>query len=169
MRRAHYHGSISKDTATYGRRPLVDGMAGHGEAWDRMLELMLDLQATFGRTLVSGGSSWAPDLPVQSREAASRAWSWLHGQYAKEVHAAARELVRTGRMADARSEVLYFLSFRLDAAIRHLGMAVTIQGDRPVSMIPFPQVEMSDYAEWLLTEWADDHAIGVAYPELAVV
>ena len=169
MRRVHDHSRILKDTTAHGRRPLAGEMANHGAAWDRMLELMLDLEAAFGRTLESTGSSWKPDLPIQSREEASRAWSWLHGQHAKDVHVAARELVRTGGMGDACSEVLYFLSFRFDAAIRHLGMAVTIRGDRPVSMIPFPQVEMSDYAEWLLTEWADDHAIGVAYPEHAVV
>lgn len=134
-----------------------------------MLELMLDLEAAFGRAVASTGSSWKPDLPIQSREESSRVWAWLHGRYVKDVHVAARELVRTGGLGDTCSEVLYFLSFRLDAAVRHLGMAITIREDRPVSPIPFPQVAMSDYAEWLLTDWADDHAIGVAYPEQSVV
>ena len=141
----------------------------NGAAWDRMLEQMFELDESLGREFGSLESRWRPDLPVQPREQASRAWSMLHGQYSEDIHAAACELVRTGRLANPRSEILYFLAFRLDAAIRHLAMAITIREDRPMSLVPFPSVEMSDYAEWLLTEWGDDHALSVAYPEEAMV
>ena len=137
----------------------------NGSAWDRMLEQMFEFDESLGRAFGSPESRWQPDLPFQPRKQASRAWSMLHDQYSEDIHMAARELVRTGRLAMPSSEVLCFLSFRFDAAIRHLAMAITIREDRPMSLVPFPSVGMSDYADWLLTEWGDGHAISVAYPE----
>ncbi|MBW8780617.1 MAG: hypothetical protein JF599_01840 [Verrucomicrobia bacterium] len=130
----------------------------NGADWDRMLEQLVDLEVPLGAALGSGESWWRPDISMQSREEASRAWCRLHEQYQEAIHAAVRELVRTGGLLAPRPEILYFLSFRLDAAIRYLSMAVTIKDDKAVSIIPFPAIEMSAYTEWLLTDWADQHA-----------
>ena len=146
------------------KREINDEIA-NGAAWDRMTEHMLELEIPLGRAIGSRSSWWKPDLPIESREQASRAWSMIHNQYRQAIHVAARELVRTGDMTAAIPAVLYFLSIRLDAAIWYLSMAITFVDDQPVSLTPFPLIGMSEYAEWLLTEWADVHASVIAYPE----
>jgi len=137
----------------------------HGEAWDRMLEQMLALEIPLGRAIGSCSVWWKPDLPIGPREEAWRAWSMIHDQYKQAIHEAARELVRTGDLMMPDPAVLYFLSIRLDAVIRYLSMAITFVNEQPTSLTPFPPIGLSEYAEWLLTEWGDDHAIDIAYPE----
>ena len=136
----------------------------NGAAWDAMMGVLFDLHDSLEGALNSRVSCWQPEPSAEQRSLSCETWKIAESRYRAGVHAAARELVRPGGLVDPAPEVLYFLSIRLQAAMQQVEQTRIIRSDRPVSLIPFPPVETADYAEWLLTEWADEHAIGVVFP-----
>ncbi len=138
----------------------------NGAEWQRMLERLLGLCDSLGEAAETISFVWQPrSLVTWSQEQSWQAWRQEEVQYIEDIHAAARELVQTDKLVDPTPEVLYFLGVRFLAAIRHLESVYALSIDRPVSLLPFPPVSADAYAEWLLTEWGDDHAGTIAFPE----
>lgn len=138
----------------------------NGAQWQRMCERLLDLCDSLGEAAQALPFVWQPGLPATwSQEQAWKAWHQQELQNIEAIHAAARELVQDGRLVDPAPEVVYFLGVRLQAAIQHLESVSAISMDRPVSLVPFPPVSADSYAAWLLTEWGDDHAGMLVFPE----
>lgn len=131
----------------------------NGAEWQRMCERLLDLCDSLREAAQASPCAWQPRLlTTWSQDQAWDAWRQQELQNIEDIHAAARELVQNGRLVDPTPEVLYFLGVRFQAAIRHLESIYATPMDRPVSLVPFPPVSADAYAEWLLTEWGDDHA-----------
>ena len=104
-------------------------------------------------------------MPEEDGMGPEDVWSASQARHRERIHAAARELIQTGRLTEPASEILYFIVIRLHAALRQTEQNLVIQDDRPLSLVPFPPVAEQDYMEWLLIEWADDHAIEVVFPQ----
>lgn len=142
----------------------------NGSEWQRMGERMFDLCDSLGEAAQALPLAWQPRLlTTWSQEQAWKAWREQEAQNIEVIHAAARELVQNGRLIGPSPAVVYFLGVRLQAAIRHLESVYAVSKERPVSLVPFPPVSADAYAEWLLTEWGDDHAGMVAFPEAICV
>jgi hypothetical protein len=75
-------------------------------------------------------------------------------------------LITTARVPDPTPEIVYFLGLRLQAALNHVEAMCVIKDERPVSLWAFPALPLDEVLEWLLTDWADDHAIMIAFPEM---
>lgn len=138
----------------------------NGAEWARMFERLLDLHDSLGEAAQAPPSAWQPRLlTTWSQERAWTEWRQIEAQNTGEIHAAAQELARTDRLANPSPETLYFLKLRLQAAMRHVESVFAMSMDRPVSLAPFPPVGTDAYAEWLLTEWGDDHACAIIFPD----
>jgi hypothetical protein len=140
----------------------------NGADWERIFERLLGLCDALGEAAQGIPLAWRPHLPTTcSQEQAWQAWRQQEAEHIEDIDAAVRELVRTGRLVDPSPEAVYFLGVRFQAAIRHLESvyANAISIGRPVSFVPFPPISVDAYAEWLLTEWGDDHAGTTVFPE----
>ncbi len=138
----------------------------NGVEWQRIGERMCDLCDSLGEAAQAIPFAWQPRLlTTWSQDQAWKAWREQEVQNIEDIHAAARELVQDGRLVDPTPAVVYFVGVRLQAAIRHLESVYAMSMERPVSLVPFPPVPADTYAEWLLTEWGDDHAGMIAFPD----
>jgi hypothetical protein len=110
--------------------------------------------------------TWKPVFPPQCVEWEDKwdAWREVEDQHMEKIHVASKNLVRTGQLSRPEPEVLYFLGLRLRASLDHLHTMYALNAGKPVSLVPFPPIEPSEYAEWLMTEWSDDRAILGDFP-----
>ena len=140
----------------------------NGQKWENLTLKLIDLASPLGEVLVSQSTAWQPLLPTEEpTQAAWDAWHEIEGGHRESVHEAARALIRTERVPAPTPEIVYFLGLRLRAALAHVETLFAMQGERPVSLLAFPALPPDEVVEWLLTEWADYHAVTIVFPELA--
>lgn len=140
----------------------------NGLKWENLALKLVDLSCPLGEVTPPLSTSWRPELPSEEPTKANwDAWHKIEAGYRESVHKAARSLIRTARVSDPRPEIVYFLGLRLNAALNHIEALFVTQDDRPTSLLAFPALSPDEVAEWFLTEWADDHAITLVFPEMA--
>ena len=130
----------------------------NGLQWENLTLRLIDLFDT-----LSGMTGSLPG--AGSTGMTSDAWQQIEAGYRDRVHEATRELIRTACAPDS-PEIVYFLGLRLHAALSHVEAMCVVKDERPVSLWAFPALPPDEVLEWLLTEWADDHAIMVAFPTM---
>ena len=140
----------------------------NGLQWENLALQLFDLSFPLGEVTPPLSASRRAMLPPEEPTKANRdIWQKIEAGHRESVHKAARTLIRTGRVSDIRPEIVYFLGLRLHAAINHIEELFVMKDDRPVSLLAFPALSSDQVAEWFLTEWADDHAITLVFPEMA--
>ncbi|HSI07948.1 MAG: hypothetical protein ACAH89_00920 [Rariglobus sp.] len=137
----------------------------NGLQWENLTLKVIDLVCTLSEVTGALPGAWRPVLPSAPRET-SDAWQQIEGGYRGRIHEAARALIKTARVPDPTPEIVYFLGLRLQAALNHVEAMCVIKDERPVSLWAFPAIPLDEVIEWLLTDWADDHAIMIAFPEM---
>ncbi len=139
----------------------------NGLQWENLTIKLIDLFATLSEVTDSVPCTWRPTLPSRGPAfVAADAWRRIEAGYRESVHEAARALIETARVPDPTPEIVYFLGLRVRAALNQVEAMVAIKDERPVSLWAFPALPPDEVIEWLLTEWADDHAITTAFPSL---
>lgn len=134
----------------------------NGAQWHGLLEALLQLAADLACAI----PEWTPDLShAETFEDAWDAWRSHESRLLEQIHAAAKAWVQTRRLPNSTSEVLYYLSLRHRAALNFVETSFLSTERGPMSLIAFPPVSIPTFAEWLLTEWGDEHAIYLALPE----
>ncbi|MBW8780511.1 MAG: hypothetical protein JF599_01285 [Verrucomicrobia bacterium] len=155
----------TKPCATIG---ATNERAFNGAKWHELLSDLLELHSSLRLADEQSASGWAPDL--SHAEAWDDAWDvWRHheSRFLGQIHATAKEWVRTHRLPDLPAEIVYYLGLRYRAAINLVESSFLSTAEQgPSSLISFPPVPTTDVAEWLLTEWGDAHAIYLAFPEV---
>ncbi len=142
----------------------------NGLQWERLAIKLMDFFSVLGEVADSLPSGvWKPTLPSTGAAlVAADAWRRIEAGYRKSVHEATRALIETARVPDPTPEIMYFLGLRVRAALNHVEAMVAIKDDKPMSLWSFPALPPDEVIEWLLTEWADDHAIMTAFPPMDV-
>ncbi|HSH96057.1 MAG TPA: hypothetical protein VK968_18060 [Roseimicrobium sp.] len=139
----------------------------NGLQWENLTLKVIDLVCTLSEVTGVLPGAWRPVPPSAgpTRET-SDAWQQIEGGYRDRIHEAARALIKTARVPDPTPEIIYFLGLRLQAALNHVEAMCVVKDERPVSLWAFPALTPDEVIEWLLTDWADDHAIMIAFPEM---
>jgi hypothetical protein len=139
----------------------------NGLQWENLTLKVIDLVCTLSEVTGALPDTWWPELPsAGATRESSDAWQQIEGEYRGRVHEATRALIKTARVPDPTPEIVYFLGLRLQAALSHVEAMCVIKDERPVSLWAFPALPPDEVIEWLLTDWADDHAITIAFPEM---
>jgi len=139
----------------------------NGLQWENLTLKVIDLVCTLSEVTRALPGAWRPLLPsAELTVATSEAWQEIEAGYRGRVHEATRALIKTARVPDPTPEIVYFLGLRLQAVLSHVEAMCVIKNERPVSLWAFPALPPDEVLEWLLTEWADDHAIMVAFPQM---
>ncbi|MBW8782252.1 MAG: hypothetical protein JF599_10255 [Verrucomicrobia bacterium] len=141
-------------------------MYHNGLQWENLAIQLIDLCSTLGEGTASFPGTWQPTLPSGPTQVAAEAWREIEAGYRESIHAAARAAIGTAQVPDPTLEILYFLNLRLCAALHHVEAMFVIKDEKPVSLWAFPALPPEKIMEWLLTEWADDHALMTAFPSL---
>ena len=137
----------------------------NGLQWEDLILKMTDLFATLSEVTDSVPCTWRPTLPSTGAAlVAADAWRAIEADHRESVHEATRALIGTARVPDPTPEIMYFLGLRLRAALNHVEAMFAIKEEKPVSLWAFPALPPDEVIEWLLTDWADDHAIMTAFP-----
>lgn len=145
----------------------VDEKAVNGAKWHALLEVLLQLRKSFNQACAQNPGPWVPDIsPYELLEDACDAWRDHESGFLDQIHSTAREWVRTRRLPNLPSEVLYYLGLRHQAALNFVETSFLSTERGQSSLIPFPSVSLQGFAEWLLIEWADTHVIYLAFPEM---
>jgi hypothetical protein len=143
----------------------MSDMYSNGLQWENLALKLIELFSVLSETADSVPSTWHPTLPSTGPElVAADEWLRIEADYRQSVHEAARALIGTARVPDPTPEVMYFLGVRLRAALGHVEALCVLKDERPVSLWAFPDLPPDEVLEWLLTDWADDHAIMIALP-----
>lgn len=124
-----------------------------GERWKelygRMHVLLQQVQPPF---------SWEPALPKDADYTDTLvAWRAVENTHLAAIHAAAHELAATGRLRSRTAEVHYFLCYRILEVMEELRGTFACSDEQPVSIVPFPSLDLEEVAEWYLTTWSDYH------------
>ena len=139
----------------------------NGRQWENLTLKVIDLVCTLSEVTGALPGAWRPMLPSAGPTwNTSDAWHQIEGEYRGRVHEATRALIKTARVSDPTPEIVYFLGLRLQAALNHIEAMCVIKDERPVSLWAFPALPPDEILEWLLIEWADDHAVMIAFPEM---
>lgn len=142
-------------------------MHHNGLQWENLTLKLIDLFSTLGGVTSSLPGVWRPMLPgAGTTLEASNAWQKIEAEYCERVHAATRALIKTEPLPGLTPEIVYFLNLRIRAALNHVEAMCVIKDEKPMSLFPFPALPPDEVIKWLLTDWADDHAIMVAFPSL---
>jgi hypothetical protein len=142
----------------------------NGKKWNALAIQLTSLWQPLAEFTQESCHTWTPTIPsTEEWEDQYTAWREVEQQYIPEIHAAGIELIRTGELPHATTEILYFLHLRLRASIDHVHTLYVVIEGKPVSLTPFPPVEPNTYAEWLMTEWSDEHAIVGEFPFLTTL
>ncbi len=137
----------------------------NGLQWENLTIKLIDLFGTLSEVTDAVPCTWRPTLPSTGADlVAADAWRRIEAGYRESVHEATRALIGTARVPDPTPEVMYFLGLRLRAALNHVEAMFAIKEEKPVSLWAFPALPPDEVIEWLLTDWADDHAIMTAFP-----
>ena len=139
----------------------------NGRQWENLTLKVIDLVCTLSEVTGALPGAWRP-VPTSAgttRET-SDAWQQIEGEYRGRVHEATRAFIKTACVPDPTPEIVYFLGLRLQAVLNHVEAMCVIKDERPVSLWAFPVLPPDEVIEWLLTDWADDHAIMIAFPEI---
>jgi len=140
----------------------------NGLKWESLALALVDLSCPLGEVAPPLSVSWRPELPSEAPTKANwDAWQTIEAGYRESVHEAARALIRTASLPAPTPEIVYFLGLRLRAALNHIESLFVMKDERPASLLAFPALSPDEVAEWFLTEWADDHAITLVFPEMA--
>jgi hypothetical protein len=138
--------------------------AFNGAQWHGLLDALLQLSVDLNNAI----PEWAPDISdAETLEDAWDAWRSHESRFLEQVHATAKEWVQTRRLPNLPSEVLYYLGLRHRAALNFVEGSFVSTERGPTSLLSFPSVSIQGFVEWLLTEWGDEHAIYLAFPEAA--
>ena len=134
-----------------------------------MADFLLGFYGPLAAAEQSLGGEWQPPgHPAETPwEDVWDAWLAHETEHLGDIYEAARQLVREGNLSRFDHPVVYFLSLRHKAALRHVQMSYAWRDQRPVSLIPFPVMSPSALAEWLLTDWGDGRALQHTFPEEA--
>lgn len=137
----------------------------NGLQWENLTLQLSDLFNTLSEVT---GSAPIARRPMLLSEGTNRVASKqkIYAEYRERVHEATRALIRTASVPDPAPEVVYFLGLRLMAALDHVEAMFAIKDEKPVSLWAFPALPPDEVIEWLLTDWADDHAIMTAFPSM---
>ena len=150
--------------AEYSAR--MRAMYSNGQQWENLAIELIDLFGTLNRAMDSVPCTWLPTLPSTKQAlTAADAWRIIEARYRESVHEAARALIGTAEVPDPRPEIIYFLGLRLRAALSHVESMSIIKDQKPMSLWAFPALPPNEVLQWLLTGWADEHTIMVAFPE----
>jgi len=145
----------------------MSDMYSNGLQWENLTLRLIDFFGILSEATSSLPYPWQPMLPsAEPTLVASDAWRKTEAGYLGRVHEAARALIKTAHVPDPTPEIVYFLGLRLQAALNHVEAMCVVKDERPVSLWAFPALPPDEVLEWLLTEWADDHAIMVAFPAM---
>jgi hypothetical protein len=137
----------------------------NGLQWENLALKLIDLFSALSGVTGSLPGTWLPMLPgAGTPRVASAAWQKIEAEYRERVHRATRALIKTARLPDTAPEIVYFLGLRLLIVIDHVEAMVALEDQRPVSLLTFPALPPDELIEWLLTDWADDHAIMAVFP-----
>ena len=137
----------------------------NGLQWESLAIKLMDLFSALGEVADSLSSVWRPALPSTGPAlVAADAWRRIEADHRESVHAAARVAIATSCVPVPTPEIVYFLGLRVRAALNHVEAMFAIKDEKPVSLWAFPALPPDEVIEWLLTEWADDHAIMTAFP-----
>lgn len=110
--------------------------------------------------------AWTPDLSAaETWEDEWELWRSYEATHLEQIHAIAKEWVLTGELPNLSPEIIYHLGLRLRAALNIVGTAFISTEQGPSSLFCFPPLPIQGVAEWLLTEWGDEHAIYLVFPE----
>jgi hypothetical protein len=147
--------------------PAMSDKYSNGLQWENLTLKVIDLVCTLSEVTGALPGVWRPVLPSAGlTRVTSDEWQKIEAGYRDRVHEATRALIKTARVPDPTPEIVYFLGLRLQATLSHVEAMCVIKDERPVSLWPFPALPPDEVTEWLLTEWADDHAITIAFPEM---
>ena len=137
----------------------------NGLQWESLAIKLMDLFSALGEVTDSLPGVWTPALPSEEPIlSAADAWRAIEADHRESVHAAARVAIATTCVPVPTPEIVYFLGLRVRAALNHVEAMFAIKDEKPVSLWAFPALPPDEVIEWLLTEWADDHAIMTAFP-----
>jgi hypothetical protein len=137
----------------------------NGKQLENLTLRLSDLFRTLTEVMGSSPIAWRPMLPSQGTPRVASEQK-IEVEYRERVHEATRALIRTACVPDPAPEIVYFLGLRLLAALDHVEGMVVIKDERPVSLWAFPALPPDEVIEWLLTDWADDHAVMIAFPAM---
>ncbi len=136
----------------------------NGLQWENLALKLSDLFSTLSRVTGSSPFAWRPMLPsAEPTHVAADAWREIEAGYRERVHEATRALIKTARVPDHVPEIVYFLGLRLMAALDHVESMFALKDEKLVSLWAVPELPPDEVIEWLLTEWADDHAIMIPF------
>ena len=139
----------------------------NGLQWECLAIRLMDLFSALGKEADALPGRWEPPLPCgEPPQVAADAWRVIEAGYRESIHAAARAAISTPGAPTLSPEIGYFLSLRVRAVLIHVEAMFAIKNEKPVSLWAFPALPPEEVIEWLLTDWADDHAIMTAFPSM---
>lgn len=139
----------------------------NGLQWENLALKLIDLFGVLSEVTDAVPCPWRPTLPSTGPDlVAADAWRRIEADHRESVHAAARVAIATACVPVPTPEIVYFLGLRVRAALNHVEAMCVIKDERPVSLWAFPALPPDEVLEWLLTDWADDHAIMSVFPEV---
>ncbi len=139
----------------------------NGLQWENLAIKLMDLLSALGEVADMLPRAWRPALLNEEPTLADAdVWRAIEAGHRESVHAAARVAIATACVPVPTAEIVYFLDLRIRAALNHVEAMFAIKDEKPVSLWAFPTLPPDEVIEWLLTEWADYHAIMTAFPAI---